>query len=209
MSKFTLIGSIGVLSLALSGCGEITSWFEGDDQEPVDEEAVVESYEQFAADGFAMAGGYGDTAYSDPSALPLTGSAEYNGYFGGTVSNDGTPIVEIAGEMVLDVDFSSNDQALDGQVTNIYDSAGNQYTGELTIAGGFIDRDANPNSQDTFGASLQGSLNTEATGDVFITGTIQGDFIGESQEAVAGSGQAAVTTLGGIYELDAGFIAAQ
>lgn len=120
---------------------------------------------------------------SDPSALPVSGNATYDGVARMTLDIGGTE-TDLAGELALSADFSGS--TISGTILGISDAGEQIYPGTLLIVNGTIDRSAVISTDYTITADLNGVLQAPLA-DMTIDGIVQGDFLGASHPAVSGA----------------------
>lgn len=113
-----------------------------------------------------------DPNYTDPSTLPQTGSAAFQGVM---YVEDITEGRDLLGRAQLDVSFSGND--ISGSATDFRDTAGVLHDGTLILDGAdTIDRSADVESTYTYGLEVDGSLVYPDTGTQVFDGQLWGDF---------------------------------
>jgi len=113
---------------------------------------------------------------TDPADLPDEGSAEYNGVMGLRVDEGDSPAELLAGDLELDVSFG--DGAVTGGVTDIVDGNDDEYDGILEIHESYFNRDADPDREHTYGASMTGSV-TDPNGEEWeVDADLDGNFLG-------------------------------
>jgi hypothetical protein len=123
-------------------------------------------------------GALSSKAYTDPTTLPTSGGATYDGLMS---------LEQIVGEMTMTTDFAND--AISGSMTNFIDEDDSAISGTLTISSasdGGIDRTVDTATAYTFTAELTGELSDE-DGAYTIVSVILGDFTGPDQEYVEGS----------------------
>lgn len=118
--------------------------------------------------------------FTDPSTLPTSSSATYDGVMAVALS-DGS---EVAGEMEMNVNFSGT-PTIDGRVYNIVDGNEVYYDGELDLGNSVVDRGANVAFEYTYGVEMTGTV----TGDgstVDVGAVMLGDFVGNNHQQTLG-----------------------
>lgn len=129
--------------------------------------------------------------YSDPSQLPTSGSATYDGVFTLTnLSGDNTLPAKMAGDIRIGVDFDGAG-AIEGTLTNFTDSANTPLAGEVVIVGETsINRDVDPNgggwTYDVVGHSVGSITGPDGTDTPIHHGHLHGDFLGSDRSYTAG-----------------------
>ena len=119
---------------------------------------------------------------TDPSTLPGSGSATYQG----VVNLDaqlGSSNLAMSGSLQLTADFGASTIA--GSANSFKDQFERAFSGTLTLSNGAIDRAANPATEDSFTADLDGTLS--GAGEVLSIGSdLLGDFLGGTAGAATG-----------------------
>jgi hypothetical protein len=162
------------------------------------------TFTELADEGTTLAGQIEALDYTDPSSLPTTGSAQYNGVMGLAVDGGETPDSVLLGELTMDVGFDQN--AISGSVTNIVDRNNDRYEGQLALSNGVIDRTVDPTSAWTYGVDATGSV-TDPTGTRWnVQADMLGDFFGPGYSHTGGDvfGDAC-SALNGCVSLDGVF----
>lgn len=118
--------------------------------------------------------------FTDPSTLPTSSSASYDGVMAIALS-DGT---EVAGEMEMNVAFSGT-PSIDGRVYNIVDGDAVYYNGELDLGNSVVDRGANTAFEYTYGMEMTGTVTGGGTS-VDVDAVLLGDFVGNNHQQVIG-----------------------
>ena len=122
-------------------------------------------------------------AVTDPSTLPISGSADFAGVVRLDVEN-GTGEVSMDGALTLQADFATSTIA--GDASQFVDENEALYSGDLTLSNGVIDRGADTSVDYTFNGNLDGSL-TGAGETYVITTDLSGDFVSSTYGAVKGA----------------------
>lgn len=130
-------------------------------------------------------GSGGGSGITDPSELPISGSARYNGFLTLSLptSSGRSPYI---GTLGLDVDFDAADVQVTGQVTDFSTDNDDNVAGRLVITDGVIDRGSDVVEDYTFDAGISGTLSGEDFRNMVITGTMLGDFNGQNAETLSG-----------------------
>ena len=141
---------------------------------------------------------------SNPSLLPTTESISYSGAAQVNMPTTSDPETYY-GDMTLTVDFSTVRGGFLGDISGLT-SDSNALSGELTIAGGRLDRSADPDDEYTYNATLNGVLTQEGT-DYDVEGALNGEFLGRDQEGAQGVLSGSVTANGDRDIWDGAYIA--
>lgn len=185
----------------LAGCGGGGGSSDGDDGFP----PAPSSFAALDARGLALEEDGEGLTYTDPSTLPTSGVARYDG----TIGIDGA-FVEGSPEFMLGdlrIEARFADDAIRGAATNFVTPGEQRVTGTLSIADGTIDRGADVDVDYTFEAGLRGTLTDAVGSDIDIDGAVRGDFFGPDQTYVSGEVIGDVTDSGGTGAISGGFIA--
>mgnify|MGYP005992188061 CR=1 FL=1 len=157
------------------------------------EEFYEEDYddlgEEFTARAEDLYGGIAElftTPYTDPTTLPTSGSASYDGLLS---------LGPAIGEMELIANFSEG--SIGGTVGNVVLGDDTVATGSLAItsASGAIDRSTDTSVDFTFSAGLDGTLSDD-TGSYDVEATMLGDFTDTDYGYVEGFVEGTVTESG-------------
>jgi len=170
--------------------------------------AVDNEQRDTAIDLIAVWAQDGESDFSSTAVVPITGSATYDGFLYGDISDDGNaPTDSLIGALELDVSFGS-DTSFSGAVTDFQNADNVALSGSLTIVGGDFDRDGNPASDATIqGVAVSGIL-TDPDGTTYDLGVaLEGDFLGSTAEAIGGAAIGGVSVDGVDQDFDGGFIA--
>ena len=153
-----------------------------------------------AADGLAP---------TDTSTLPTSGSADYEGVIRLTSPVGGIVPDAMSGTLGLVLDFGSG--AITGEATDFVKDDDESLEGSLDVSGDFT-RD--PGAANDLVAGINGLIYVdtgpvEDEGQWFVTGTLQGDFLGEDGQVVRGdvSAEAGDPLFGPDEPIDGDFIA--
>lgn len=120
-----------------------------------------------------------DAVETDPTRIPVSGSATYSGFFSANadLDNDTEGSISIIGETELTVDFGGTSGASSGTLTgtanNFVDEDDVPVTGTLDLAGTYSNADLT--------GTVTGDLEVEA-GTVTAEGDFDGTFRGEDAE---------------------------
>lgn len=146
--------------------------------------------------------------YADPADVPTSGSARYEGYAYGVLSNSSDAITDnLIGALTLTTDFGSD--SFSGRIDTLRNTDDQPLTGQLSVSGGTFDRAGNPNSDSTLQVSLSGTVTDTGNRSLEIGAVLEGDFLGNGAEAVGGELLGTVTHNGTTQNIDGGFIAAR
>lgn len=152
-------------------------------------------------------GGVAD--YTSLAVVPASGSAAYAGYLYGDLSISGGDTTDsLVGRLTLAVDFAPQTATFSGTATDFVDARDASLTGTLDVSGGSFNRDGNPASDATLrGIAVAGTLR-EGDGTTWDVGMrLEGDFLGDSAEAIGGEAIGRITVGGAAQDFDGGFIA--
>ena len=156
----------------------------------------------------ALIADYSPITYTELSAIPVSGRAEYNGYLGGTLSNKSDSITDsIVGDMSLSITFASTSPSVTGTATNFRGADDAVMAGSLTFSDGNFDRNGDPDSDATLTLSATGTLRDAQNNDLVFGGQLEGDFLGSQYDAVGGEVLGRVTQGGVDQNFDGTFIA--
>ena len=184
---------LAAMSLALAGCDDVADGGGSNEPRP--------TYAALVADQDAL---YDETvglSYTDPSTLPITGSANYEGVM---TMGSGGAMPEMAGELTLDMNFA--DSSLSGGASNFVTEDGEEMTGSLDVASGRILTEIDVSEDYTYGALLTSQLEDEAGGDYDFAGGLAGDFLGEDHSHAEGIVEGTVMTPDGVDYFEGEFI---
>lgn len=160
MKNTTLICAIGLVSACSSSGG-------------------VDSTQDRAATATALAASLAQDNFSNPDTLPTRGGATYAGFM--TLALPlGAAAQDVVGDMTLAVDFGVKRDQVTGTASNF-----EGLSGSLDIAGGDLNRNADPDVDFTFGGDVTGTLSQ--SGDSYlIDANLEGDFRGRNYDGVTG-----------------------
>lgn len=146
--------------------------------------------------------------YTDLSAIPTRGDANYQGYFSGNLANTSDSVTDtLIGQIDMDVTFTSTSVDISGDVDRFVDDDNDDLTGSLTLTGGRLDRDGNPSNDATLVLTASGTLTDDRGRDLNIGTQLEGDFLGTGHRAVGGEVLGSVTVNGNDQDFDGSFIA--
>ena len=134
-----------------------------------------DSYADYDSFGQSLANASASLGFTDPSTLPTSGSATYDGVLGLVFEPGTTAESSAIGTMQMNVLFGEND--ITGNVTDFIDDSNRAYQGTLTINNGDIDRGADVEFEFTYFADLGGQL-TGPSGTMTIDAIMAGDLLG-------------------------------
>ncbi|MBV1868845.1 MAG: hypothetical protein KUG69_13215 [Marinosulfonomonas sp.] len=121
-------------------------------------------------------------AATDPSTLPISGTAEFAGVIRLDVENS-TGEISIDGALALQADFGTS--SISGAASQFVDENEGVYSGDLSLTNGVIDPAADLSTEYTFTGNLDGAL-TGAGETYAITSNLSGDFVSPTTGAVKG-----------------------
>ncbi len=116
----------------------------------------------------------------DPSDLPATGTASYEGTMGFVPDSE----TALLGNMTLAVTFSTN--TISGSADEFVDNAGNGYAGTLRMTDGILYRLTDLSTQYSYEAEIDGTLRGTQGDDYSVDAQVIGDFYGDDYEYAAG-----------------------
>lgn len=151
---------------------------------------------------------YSPINYTDLSSIQTSGSATYNGYIGGDLSNTADALPDsVIGEMALVVNFNNTSVSVSGSADNFRDGNNGVLTGNLQFSDGALDRDGDPSSDATLTLSADGTL-TDASNRAMVFGSrLEGDFLEADSAGVGGNVLGRVSYGGANQDFDGSFIA--
>jgi len=183
------LAACGASLVALAACGGSSTG------------SAPQTFSEQLSEGDALAITLASIEYTDPTTLPVSGSATYSGYLGVDAGELGQAI----GQMSLTASFASD--SISGNVRNVVAEDEEQLSGSLSISGGTIDRTADTDIEFTFAADVDGTLTGE-DGDFVVDAELLGDFTGENHQYVEGPVGGTVTFDGQDFNInDGGFVA--
>lgn len=158
--------------LFCAACGGATSFDTSDFQN-------YTSFTTALAVGDALTNTVSAIPYTNPRALPSSGSATYVGIAGAEITN----FTLAVGEIGLVADFSES--KISGVMGNFLDEDSTPLLGEINVVAGDIDRNTNVAAAYTYETTISGELTYGS--DVFvIEGVLIGDFTGTDHTYVEG-----------------------
>lgn len=161
------------------------------------------SYADYAAIDAAMRAANASSPFTDPVALPASGTAAFSGVVTLTAGTGSGPL-QLSGALNAAADFSAS--TLTGQARGFVDGASAGYGGVLALSNGLIDRGADPATRYSVTADLAGTL-SGAAGSFGIAAVLSGDFLGTGYTALRGAIAGVATGPGGADYLYGDFIA--
>lgn len=152
--------------------------------------------------------GISSTGYTDLRTIPVSGGATYEGIISGDLANTTDRLTDtVIGELALNVSFNASSAAVSGTAANFRDDNGEAMTGNLVFSGGALNRDRDPENDATLTLLADGNLR-DATGRNLVFGVrLEGDFLGDTYNAVGGDALGRVTYDDTIQDFDGTFIA--
>ncbi|MEL6570585.1 MAG: hypothetical protein AAFQ64_02935 [Pseudomonadota bacterium] len=151
----------------------------------------------------------GVTNYTALANVPSSGSATYDGFIYGELSDESV-VDSLVGRLSIDVTFAADDFAFGGLASDFVDQDDTALNGTLTVSGGSFNRDGNPASDATLrGIGLNGTLEDSDNTTWTVGIQLEGDFLGPSADAVGGEAIGRVTAGSTALDFDGGFVAAQ
>jgi hypothetical protein len=186
---------------ALAACGESSD--DGDGEEG-------ERFDEIEARSDGLLNEVQDLSYTDPASLPTTGAATYEGVVGldfEAIPGETLQGYDMAGDLEMTVNFAGAGDRITGTADGFVGIDGEEFDGALIIDDGSLDRDADVESEYTFGADMAGELTGEdGTGWIVDTG-LQGDFAGEDHSHAFGDVAGTGCTEAACTEVSGGFVA--
>ena len=151
----------------------------------------------------------GQPNYTTLATVPSTGSASFNGFVFGDLS-DQSEADSLIGRLALTARFSADSTTFTGSATDFVDQDDAPLSGSLIASGGTLNRGGNPASDATLrGISLDGDLRA-SDGTTFEMGlTLEGDFLGATANAIGGEALGRVDVGSQTIDFDGGFIVAE
>ncbi|MGR3660109.1 MAG: hypothetical protein ACU0CA_02835 [Paracoccaceae bacterium] len=203
MFRNGLIKGLFVILLALAGCGGAGGG--GSQGGPGRETRPPIDYATLEAEARLLHDTWDDISFTDPSSLPMSGSATYSGIMQLDIQK-GAGEISMDGLLNMKVSFANN--AVSGTATNFIDENNANYSGKLTLSNGMIDRGADPNVDYTLQADIGGTLS--GGGKSFdISADLQGDFHGSGWKATSGGVQGSAVSSYGTGYVFGEFVAAR
>ena len=122
---------------------------------------------------------------SEPATLPTTGSARYEGFMTARLPlGPESRRVDYLGDLYLDVDFAADQNQLSGSASGFAHND-NRLEGALSITGGDLFRETDPDKNYTFTGEIDGTLSRGAS-DFVVDADLTGEFRGRNQDGVSG-----------------------
>ena len=129
----------------------------------------------------ALLAKYGSAGFTDLTINPS--NATYRGFVQGDLANRVDNLTdEVIGEMILSMDF--NTANVSGSATNFLDESGAPMSGSLTFSDGKFNRSALDDVSLTL--SADGTLTDTNNQQLLFETTFEGDFFGDSYDAIYG-----------------------
>lgn len=150
-----------------------------------------------ACSGSGGGGGDGGTGSSDQLGAndgdttggidaPISGTARYDGFMTLNLpTSEGR--APFTGSLGLDVDFDASAAQVTGEANNFLSPDDDMLSGRLMVTDGEIDSSAERPADYTFEAGISGTLRGPQFRNMVITGTLIGDFNGDTAEVLSGS----------------------
>ena len=128
----------------------------------------------------------GGQPVSNPSTLPTTGRAEYNGYMRANLPTgaEGARVQYLA-DLRLDVNFGAGFDQIRGQASGFEARDGVPLGGTLAVARGRIFGDTDTTAAYSFDADVDGTL-TQGADTYVIDASLEGEFLGQGETAARG-----------------------
>ena len=146
---------------------------------PTQFDALFNEAEELASQ-FELAG------FSDPSNIPTSGSAQFEGVVLLQLSDTTDRIFDRAACRV-NIDVTFDGSTIVGSAQSFVDGNGIGIAGQLDISSGTIDRMGDPNVEATVGFEMSGQLTDNLIGEVDFALDFDGDFFGDQLDALGGS----------------------
>lgn len=144
--------------------------------------------------------------FTNLADVPTTGSASYNGYLTGFLSNTPANLPNsLSGNVHLQVSFGS-DFAISGTAENFLDDMGFPLAGSIILSDGQLNRLGNPTVDATLSFRGDGSLENRYSKQIEVSSVFQGDFIGITGEGIGGDVLGRVTSEGTDFRLAGVFV---
>lgn len=162
----------------------------------IDSTSNAERYDGLRDDYFELLEDIDFDDITEPTTLPTTGSAEYEGVL--FVEAPGN--VDILGDIALNFDFAESE--FEGQAEDFVDVQGNGYDGDLAIENGFINRSVNTATNFTYVGDIGGTITGPDDIDYNVDALILGEFFGSDAEHTGGLLSGVVESAGGDFTLN-------
>lgn len=130
-------------------------------------------------------GSEGGGGLTDPGLLPVSGAARYDGFLTLALPTQ-TGRQPFTGVLGLDVNFDAPAAQVTGQASQFRSASDEVLDGRIIITDGDLDRSADLAADYTFESQLSGTLSGTDFRNIVITGTMLGDFSGDTASAVSG-----------------------
>ena len=155
-----------------------------------------------------LLGTYVPIVFTNLTAVPQAGSARFDGYVNGTLSNKNDTVTDtVIGEISVNVAFNSSGAQISGQADKFYDADNISMGGSLTLSDGRFDRTGDPNSDVTMTFAANGALVDAQGRSIQIGAQMEGDFLGPNYNALGGDTLGRATVNGATQDFDGVFIA--
>lgn len=171
-----------------------------------DSDSSDRSFDDLDAAGAALSEEAFDAGLTDPSTLPTSGSATYDGYMGMTLEDDATNPTVLVGDLTMSVEFEGT-PTFEGTADDFVDDQNDEYDGSLQITEGVVFRDVDVEEFYSAEFEVDGTLTDPDGDDLEFSGDGVGDFFGDDQEYMLGEHGGIVTVDGDIIEYGGGFVA--
>jgi hypothetical protein len=140
-------------------------------------------YDALMSEGTAIADEIVTEYYSDPAALPTSGSAGFRGVVGldtnGLVADGIADNYDLQGDLALSMDLGAAADPISGEATGFVSAANKEYAGRLVVADSTLSRDVDPLVEPPFSFVLDGTLTAPDGRDLGIALDAAGDFSGD------------------------------
>jgi hypothetical protein len=171
-----------------------------------DSDSSDRSFDDLDSAGDALFNEALDAGLTDPSTLPTSGSATYDGYMGMTLADEATNPTVLVGDLTMSVEFEGT-PTFEGTVDDFVDNRNEEYDGSLQITDGVVFRDVDVEEFYSAEFEVNGTLTNPDGEDMDFDGDGVGDFYGDDQEYMLGDHGGIVTVDGDVIEYGGGFVA--
>jgi len=125
-------------------------------------------------------------SYSPLEAVADAGSMDYAGYSMAQLGSSNDDLTDQAlGQMSVQVEFALP-QIVSGAVSNLLDQGGNALSGEITLFGGLLNRDGDPNTDATLVFQGSGDPVDKSDNSIAFDLTFEGDFLNSDISGIWG-----------------------
>ncbi|MDX8355598.1 hypothetical protein [Cognatiyoonia sp. IB215182] len=147
--------------------------------------------------------------YTDLALLPTSGSASYEGFLSGQLSNTNDAVTDtLIGDLSVNVSFGDS-SLISGVASGFLDENGDALDGTIILSAGELDRAGDPEVDATLTFEGSGEL-TSVSGDVLVfDADFAGDFLGEDYQGMGGEALAQVTVGGASQSFSGAFVASR